>query len=229
MITANCRARLTGDDFDFVVRVLAKREGDHGALSRLFSDEQARDELLDDSSLVDAILDSPESLRISPHLYFYVLCRRVLKDPVLRDRAVADYIASLLEGFSRTQRLNAPEEMSEQDLHYVSDALMALTRATPREAFLVRTHLANCALFSSGLFSENIEKRTLRGAPGLAFYEEVGRMNFHLASSHHEAKRFGLDAIFRQLAGGFREARLALNQLAARLMHFEPAPYPGIG
>ena len=114
MIHANCRVRFTADDFDFIVRALSIKSSDHISLSRLLTDETTRDELLDHEALTAAILESPEALRISPQLLFYVLCRKVLRETAVRSRESADYIASLLEQFQTSARLDSPSELSER-------------------------------------------------------------------------------------------------------------------
>jgi hypothetical protein len=222
MIHANCRMRLTAEDFSFIVGVLSKGETDQVSLVRLLTDEETRDVILDHEALAKAILETPERLPISPQFLFYVLCRKVLRDTPVKSRETSDFIASLLHGFMRTGRLESPDETGERSLRYLSDMMQALRTAGTREAFLLRSHMANYALFVSGMFAENVEKRVQRkGAPDLTFYEAMGQMNYRAASEYREAKKFNLQAIYEELAGGFHEARLALNNLATRLLHLD--------
>jgi hypothetical protein len=102
MIHANCRMRLTADDFTFVVKVLSKSETDQVSLVKLLIDEDTRDAILDHELLTKAILESPQRLPISPQLLFYVLCRKVLRETPVKSRDAADFVASVLEGFMRT-------------------------------------------------------------------------------------------------------------------------------
>jgi hypothetical protein len=226
MIHANCRARFTADDFDFIVRSLSRSPRDAVSLQQLLIDADARDEILEHDALASAILDSTDRLQISTPLYFYVLCRRVLKNTAVSSRDAADYIAAMLDAFTHTARMRRPDPNREVEMHYLSDILVAIRNATPSEAFLLRAHLANYALFLSGIFSENIDKRAKRGAPDLSFYEDLGRTSFRVAAEHRDAKRFDLHRIYHELSEGFREARLALNDLATRLLHLES---PAIG
>jgi hypothetical protein len=76
MIRANCRARFTAADFDFVVRTLARSQTDQVSLVALLSDSETRDSILDHPRVVDAILNHCGDLRISSQLYFYVLARQ---------------------------------------------------------------------------------------------------------------------------------------------------------
>lgn len=229
MIHANCRARLTADDFEFIVRSLSDSPRDAVSLQKLLIDAETRDEILEHDALASAILDSTDRLQISTPLYFYVLCRRVLKNTSVSSRDAADYIAAMLDAFMHTSRMQRPDPNRDVEMRYLSDILLAIRNSPPSEAFLLRSHLANYALFLSGLFSENIDKRAKRGAPDLSFYEELGRSSFRVAAGHREAKRFDLHRIYEELAEGFREARLALNDLGARLLHLESPASPQIG
>jgi hypothetical protein len=112
-------------------------------------------------------------------------------------------------------------------MQYLSDIMNAMNNAGTREAFLLRSHAANYALFISGIFADNVEMRTRqRGAPDLSFYEAVGQMNYRAASEYREAKKFRLQTIYEELASGFREVRLALNDLASRLLHLDTPTAP---
>src|SRR4051812_47459061 len=189
MIRANCRERFTASDFGFVVRTLAGSETDHVSLVDLLSDAETRDTVLDNPRLIDAILSNAGHLSISSHFYFYVLARHVLKDVGITDRKLCDYVASLLETFSRVKDLRSPNTTEDHGRQYVSDMLIALTRATSEQAFLLRAHAGNYSLFLSGIFHENTQRRARYGAPDLTFYERVGRTNYQLVASHETARR----------------------------------------
>ena len=108
MIRANCRERFTASDFDFVVRTLARSPTDQVSLVDLLSDSETRDSVLDNPRLVEAILCNAGHLSISSHFYFYVLARHVLRQAGITDRKLCDYVASLLETFSRISGMQAP-------------------------------------------------------------------------------------------------------------------------
>src|SRR3954454_6635478 len=133
MIRANCRERFTAAYFEFVVRTLARSQTDHVSLVDLLSDTETRDSVLDNPRLIDAILSHAGQLQISSHFYFYVLARHVLRDVGISDRKLCDYVASLLETFSRVNGLQAPHMSEGCGRQYVSDMLIALTRATPEQ------------------------------------------------------------------------------------------------
>jgi hypothetical protein len=224
MIRANCRARFTAADFDFIVRTLARSKTDHVSIVDLLSDDGTRDSILDHPRLVDAILSHPSQLRISSQFYFYVLARYVLREAGIDDRKLCDYVGSLLETFSRANQLNNPDGMENRAHEYISDMLIALQRVTPQQAFLLRAHIGNYSLFISGIFHENAQRRSLRGGPALKFYEEVGRTNYQLVAGHETARRCELNDVFEGLAERFRDVRLALNDLSDRLLNLDEEP-----
>ncbi len=221
MIRANCRARFTAADFDFVVRTLARSRKDHVSLVDLLSDSETRDNILDHPRLVAAILSNASHLAISSQFYFYVLARHVLQQAGLTDRKLCDYVGSLLETFSRANVLRSPHTENEDSRQYLSDMLIALTRATPEQAFLLRAHVGNYSLFISGIFHENTQRRSQRGGPDMTFYERIGRTNYQLVSSHATARRCELSDVYGELADRFRDVRLALNQLSDQLLNLD--------
>ena len=227
MIRANCRSRFTGADFDFVVRTLARSPTESVSLVDLLSDDQTRDAVLDNPRLVDAILSNPAHLRISSQFYFYVLARHVLQQAGIGDRKISDYVGSLLETFSRTSVLRGPHVSGESVNQYISDMLIALQRVTAEQAFLLRAHVGNYSLFVSGIFHENTHRRSLRGGPDVRFYEQVGRSNYQLVSSHATAKRCELDDVFEELADRFHDVRVALNRLSEQLLNLDDDIRPG--
>jgi len=224
MITANSRVRLTADDFDFIVRALSIKESDRISLESLLTDEEARDEILDHEALAHAVLESSGRLSISPHLMFYVLCRRVLRETGARSREASDFVASMLEGFSRTARVYGSD--AGVNTAYLSDMMIALGRANDSEAFLLRSHMANYSLFVSGIFVENLAKRKERGAPDVTYYEKLGGMNYRVAAEYRDARKYHLSEIYEELSRSFREVRIALNDLAARFLHLDSPDLP---
>ena len=180
MIQANCRAQFTADDFSFVVRTLAKSQKDAVSLVSLLSDESERDAILDHDLVYESVVDSTGCLQVSAAFYFYVLTRRVLKRVSLDERALTDYVAAVLLAFSRTSQLCAQGETgpTARSFTYMSDLLTQANQCSPEQAYLVRVHTANYALFLSGVFAERVNAHVQRrGAPSLSFYEAVGQSN----------------------------------------------------
>src|SRR4029077_5443690 len=228
MIRANCRARFTAADFDFIVRTLGRSRTDSVSLVDLLGDVEMLDSILDHPRLVETILSNAGDLRISSQFYFYVLARHVLQQAGIGDRKLSDYIGSLLETFSRANQLPTAETIPARAREYISDMLIALTRATPEQAFLLRAHVGNYSLFVTGIFHENTQRRSLRGAPDIDFYEQIGRTNYQLVSSHETARRCELTDVFAGLATRFHDVRLALNDLTDRLLHLDEEARPSL-
>ena len=221
MIRANCRDRFTAEDFSFIVKTLGKSRADSVSLTALLSDHEMRDSILDHDLLFQAILSETAHLSISPQLYFYILTRHVLKESGLPDRRLCDYIASLLEAFSRTARLKSPATHSSQPIQYLSDMMLALRNASPVQTFLIRAHAGNYSLFLSGIFPATVHRRSERGAPDISFYEDLGRMNFKVVAGHSFARTAELRDIYSALAEHFHDIRLALNRLADSLINID--------
>jgi hypothetical protein len=227
VIRANCRERFTAADFDFVVRALARSSTDQVSLVDLLSDCETRDAVLDSPRLIDAILSNAGHLRISSQFYFYVLARHVLRAAGISDRKLCDYVGSLLEAFSRASVMRAPHT-ADSVQQYISDMLIALQRVTPEQAFLLRAHVGNYSLFVSGIFHENMQRRSERGGPDVRFYEQVGRSNYQLLSTHATARRCDLHDVYEELADRFREIRCALNQLSDQLLNLDDDMRPAL-
>ncbi|HEY6071633.1 MAG TPA: hypothetical protein VIU85_09690, partial [Chthoniobacterales bacterium] len=155
-----------------------------------------------------------------------ILARHVLQQAGIGDRKLSDYIGSLLETFSRANQLQSPDKIESRAHEYIADMLIALTRATPEQTFLLRAHVGNYSLFLSGIFHENAQRRSLRGAPDLEFYEQIGRTNYQLVASHETARRCELTDVFAGLAQRFHDVRLALNDLSDRLLHLDEDARP---
>lgn len=226
MIKANCRDRFTVQDFDFVVKTLARSEKESVTLGDLLTDDETRDALLDSPKLVEAVLEGSAPLSISPQLYFYVLLRRVLKETGVDDRMVSDYVASLLATFSDSARMRSPADGATGPMQYVSDMLIALSKASPTQSFLIRAHVGNYSLFVTGIFHESVQSRSQRGAPDLDFYEEVGRANYKVAAGHQFARTAALSDVYERLAEDFHDVRLALNRLSDSILHLDDAHTP---
>src|SRR5437764_3403561 len=137
MVRANCRARFTAADFDFIVRTLTRSQTDQVSLVDLLSDVETRDSILDHPRLVDAILNHCGHLRISSQFYFYVLARHVLQQGGIGDRKLCDYVASLLETFSHSSRLQISDETHHLAEQYISDIMITLNPSTQEQHILL--------------------------------------------------------------------------------------------
>ncbi|MEM1058385.1 MAG: hypothetical protein AAGK14_03985 [Verrucomicrobiota bacterium] len=207
--------------------VLARSPQEDVSLVRLLADEEERDRLLDHEALYEAVISHTGCLRVTPALYFYVVTRRVLTQAGLRERALSDYVAAVLEAFCQTRQLAAPGQArpGRGNYLYVSEMLERLQHAAPRQRFQLRLHLGNYTLFFCGLFAERVRSQAQRrGAPGLSFYEGVGRASYHSASLDPFARGSELAGVVEHVAREFLLIRRALNHLADSLLHWEAPP-----
>jgi hypothetical protein len=219
VIRPNCRIQFTPQDIDFIVSVLQSRVNDAESLLRLLGDEETRDLVLDDESLLHAVLESRCCLRISTHLYFYVLVRHVFNRAGISDRDVADYVAEVLAEYSRAEQMQCRIKGEEKSLEYFVDMLGALQTADDATKFYLRAHIGNYSLFFSGIFPDRIRFRAeFRGFPSLQYYEALGQTSFRVASDHRLARKYDLAKVFDVLAERFQATRLALNDLGDRLV-----------
>lgn len=217
-IRANCRVQFSPADVDFVVNALGASATEMDCVRALLTDTPSRDQILDDPRLADALMSGAGCLRVSTRMYFYVLVRRALVDAGVRDTSVADYIAEMLAEFTEQRHLRCAVPGQSEPLEYFVDLLAALARADERSAFLLRAHIGNYALFLTGLFPDRLRYRAeYRGAPGLDYYERMGRSGFASASAHRLARQVELSSVYGELAESFPQARRALNDVAERV------------
>src|SRR3954462_2806743 len=154
VIRPNCRAQFSAEDIDFIVETLGKQRRD--CLFDLLKDEESRDLILDDELLFRAVLERPECLRISMHLYFYILVRNVFRGSGLEERDVADYVAEVLAEFSQTHRSQVRLNRDGRSTDYFVDMHAALQTADDITSFFIRAHMGNYSLFLSGVFPDCI-------------------------------------------------------------------------
>lgn len=220
-IKADCRERLTIDDLQFLASTLTSHRDGSAAVMKLLQDSSACEAALESDRLLKALLETPEPLRVTPRLYFYVLVRRALAG---FERHIADYIASVLAAFLHTCRWRTLPGHPECTADFVSDMLAVLSAASSEHEFLIRVHVGNYSLFMTGIFPAHVRHRaTVRGAPKLSFYEEIGSTNYRLAANHRLAREQALEETYRTIADHFSEVRRGLNQLPDRLICLEAA------
>lgn len=227
MIRANCRQKFTADDFEFIVNALAHTPGNRVALADLLSDEETRDAILDDAALFQKLVERTGFTGISAYLYFYILTRQVFLEFNISDRSVCDYVACLLAEFSSAKRTHTISPHHEKTYRYLTDMMIDFVdTSSSHEAFLIRSHLGNYALFVSGIFPDYIYRKSTYGrkAPGIDYYEKMGSESYKWAAQHSLAKKYALSEILDWLGEGFRQVRLALNKLTDTYLVWNEQP-----
>lgn len=226
VIQPNCRVQFTAADIDFIVANLGRKSGDIDCVTRLLSDPESRDAILDDEGLFHAVLENRGCLSISSHFYFYILVRHALRRAGIDDRIVSDYVAEILAEYSNIERTQCRVPGQSEPLNYFFEMLLALQRADDRNGFELRAHIGNHALFITGVFPDRIRVRAeKRGCPDLRYFEGIGQSSFRAASDHRLAQRYDLAGVFDTLGERFRTARQALNDLSERLLAWEDDRY----
>lgn len=218
MILPTIRASFGRSDARHLVQLLGRNDEELREMAEERLHSEGVDALLDDPRVLNSILTDTD-VKAPPPIVFYVLVRQALLEGGIDDRATADYVASLVLGFVRAGRAYRPSEEADEEFHYLVDLVAEIDAADGRRAFLLRTHLGNYSLWITGLFPDYLEARVRRkGAPGIRYYEEMGRTGFRLAADSHEAEALGVDAVLREVAGGFAEVRAALNRVSDRYL-----------
>jgi hypothetical protein len=219
MILADTRHHLTRDDAQLVARLIAR---DSGAELREVEQELADhgiDAVLDDPRLPGAMLRSRQGACASLPLFAYVMVRHALTRLGEQDRALADYLSSLMLHFGLRDRAWRVGESDDQIYTTLADLAADLDDSDGRRSFLVRTHLGNYALWVSGFFPDYIAHRRWRkGGPDLDYFEEMGRRGFQLAADHRLAENHGLATLYATAAERFGLLRTALNDVSDALL-----------
>lgn len=217
MILPNVRAALTPGQVEWVLDLLTRayeRPREH-AERRLL--EEGLDAVLDDPRTLNALLTGRDA-GAPLGLTFYILIRHALLEGGIDDRVLTDYLAAVLVEFGRgdaAQRVTGREER----LDYLVDIVQALDTASGSQAFLLRAHMGNYALWLSGLFPDRVTAWVQRrGAPGLRYYEELGSFGYRTAAQTSDAASHGLDAVFERCSVLFPELRTALNRMSDRYL-----------
>lgn len=218
MILANVRSRLTREDAQLVVRLVARGSG--RALDEAGSTlaDQGIDPLLDDPRLQEGLLDSRQGSHASLPLFSYVVVRQALTKAGENDRMLADYVASILLHFGLRQRATKIAEHDDESYDTLASIGDAIEGSDPRRSYLARAHLGNYALWMSGIFPDLIERRRWRrGGPDLDYFETMGKRGYQLAAGHRLASDHGMTTLFATAAEKFPTLRVALNRVSDRL------------
>jgi hypothetical protein len=226
MLKADSRAQFTADDFQFVVRTLSRSKTDAVPLSDLLADEDTRDCVLDHELIYRELLENGQCLKVSPSFYFYVLLRRAFMRAGIDNRELTDYTAAVLVEFGRKAvSAKGGEATTLFAYPYISDLLIMMKDAGPWERLMIRAHVADYALFISGIFADRVRAQNrLRGGPDLRFYEEIGQSNYEAASKERLVDETEHKLVFRRLGSQFHDVRRLLNHVADNVLHLSPHP-----
>lgn len=224
MIVADCRARITDRDLEFLVEALTRADADREPLRALATDVGELDRLLDSPHLFRRLLEVPRLIQVSPYFFFYVVVRRTFLDHGIAHRVVADYVGALLS--YHLQRGDA-ESRPDEGTVYLVDLMHAMAEArTEEEEFTLQAEIGNRALFLAGIFPDWIYSRHTHGRRPLQldYYEDMGRRSYAAAARSRTAGRHDLGSVLDYMAAEFPALRQALNDLVDEHLHLAPKP-----
>ena len=214
MIMPIIRASFGRSEALHLVELLGRRDEQLREAARDRLEHGGIDSLLDDPRVLNALL-TEEDVKSRPELVFYVLVRQSMLERGVDDVGAADYVASVLVRFGRSNRAYRISEEGEEESVYLVDLMERLRSASGREAFLLRVHIGNFALWLSGLFPDFLEARARRrGAPPISYYEHMGSTGYQMASESPEAVALGLKDALGSVARHFSGVRWALNRVS---------------
>lgn len=219
MILANVRQRLTRDDAQLVLRLVARGSDSELAAAEEVLRGQGLDALLDDPRLPQALIECRQAAHASLPLFAYVVVRHALRQVQEHDRGISDYVASIVVHFAAHDSAYRIAAGDDEVYDTVAALLADVDRGEPTRRFLVRAHLGNYALWLGGLFPDRVEERRWRrGGPDLGYYDEMGQRGFALAAQHRLARQHGLEHLFGAASERFPRIRAALNSVSDRLL-----------
>jgi hypothetical protein len=234
-IDPHFRSNLSDDDSDFIIHTLGQsQKGKESGVAKLLKadvedpdDLKARDMVLGNHQLSDALENGEPISNVSPNLFFYILLGEYMRQQGVPDPNVRAYVAAVLasppKGMVGSSK-KIPGPRNEEGLRehtgdrkpyeYFFEQHERLKRAGgSKERFLIRTRMANQALFLLGLFPEYMEQRAQRGAPGKRYFTAVARTQYDIASQTKVAERTGLSDILGCLCEYFTPVVTAVNEM----------------
>ena len=159
--------------------------------------------------------------------FFDRLVRRSLEDLWLAGEPVADYLASLLARFARTDQLYAIRDAAGQPLESVVAMLLAIQQAWAFEAAQfdpfrereLRQHIGDYTLFMLGIFRESVERRASAG-----FYVREGKRAYRVVADFDRSALKPNARLFAALSAEFEGYATALQYM--KRVYLRPADVP---
>jgi len=219
-ISPICRDKFTINDFEFICKVLVSKRHQNHFMLKLLEDREVRDTILDNIRIFQAISEWNKSISISCYLYFYVLVRNALLKKSIDDRILSDYIAMLLAESLRSFKIGSKNNDANEPIMYLVDLIKDLEQADSIQQFYKKADIGNYSLYLTGVFHNFLKNRSeTKAAPGIEYYESMGKINFNSIGNHNLAEKHNLEKIYFQLGDLFQEIRLALNEMTFNYLH----------
>jgi hypothetical protein len=261
------RSKLNRRDVLFLVETLMPGRADQEDIADNLTTDEARVEaMFDDSRLFQRLMrEENVLLQISPWLFFTVLLRRAWRDlereaftveqrgrqklvlfdadrvvRLLAQKAVQDYLATMLASFTRVEHMTVlaevkpgtwrayrTNEFNIEGMMRYSQTLDEPFRFTPYK------RIGDVCLFLAGMFPKYINgqyryprtgqlRPRMRGrvVQKIEDYEAYGRAFYQRAAEHDAARREGLDEVLTTLSENFILAEKPLAFIATRYLQF---------
>lgn len=219
MILADVRHRLTRNDAQLAMRLIARGDDRELEQCEVALRDHGIDALLDDPRLIGALMNAPQGAYSSFPLFAYVAVRHALHEAGEDNRALADYMAAIVIAFGAKGRAERVGDADDERYDTLAALIGDANDPDARRSFLVRAHLGNYALWLAGLFPDFIvQRRWRRGGPDLDYYDEMGKRGFQLAADHRLAEEHGLRTLYAMAALRFETMRAALNNVSDRML-----------
>jgi hypothetical protein len=215
------RENLSQADLRFVISTLTSSGAEADALMRLLTDDAARESILDNPRLLQALQSAKVgTLAPSPELFFYILLRPALRQQGIDRADIAAYTAAVLAKptASLTQQPDSPAHLR-KPFDYTNDLMEALSHVKGYDWFCLATAIGDQALLMTGIFGDMLYSRQQRrAAPGPNYYETLGRAHYRSAASHRLAEEFELKETLLSLSELFPRVRQVITQVKANYL-----------
>src|SRR5207302_5584043 len=140
MILANARQRLSREDAQLAVRLVARESTEELERAQQRLVDEGIDAILDDGRLPVALLRSRLGPYASLPLFLYVMVRHALLKAGEQDRALSDYLAAIMLTFGARGRAQRIGDGDDELYDTLASLLDDVNDRDPKRAFLVRVH-----------------------------------------------------------------------------------------
>src|SRR5690242_2253359 len=159
MILADVRHRLTRNDAQLAMRLIARGDGRELEQCESALRDRGIDALLDEPRLIAALMHAPKGALASvPQFVYFAVCQ-ALHEAGEDNRALADYMAAIVIAFGAKGRAERVGDADDERYDTLTALVGDANDPDARRSFLVRAHLGNYALWLAGLFPDFISHR----------------------------------------------------------------------
>ena len=200
----------------FIVETLADTEKDADSLMSLLVQPEEADVIYDSEKLRKRLESGSGLTDVSIRFFLYIVLRGSLKEAGVESREVCDYLANMLGRFMEKRRWRTAPDSRQSIVDSEFDIQIVLQKASRPRRYEIHVFGGDRNLYLTGMRAAYLRKRRNRyGAPGISFYEQVGRNHYRQARDHPLSEGSELRKVFDHLAEDFPRLRSRLNHLTA--------------